>query len=60
MPPSESLHGNVPDNSSAVLILIDVIGDFEFEDGENLYADALKADIRPSAEIDFDELLKTD
>jgi|SRR6185295_5138284 len=33
---SENLHGNVPDNSGAALLLIDVINDFEFEGGEKL------------------------
>ena len=33
---SEDLHGNVPDQSGAALLLIDVINDFEFEGGEQL------------------------
>ena len=33
---SNDLHGNVPDNASAALLLIDVINDFEFENGEQL------------------------
>jgi nicotinamidase-related amidase len=33
---SEDLHGNVPDRSGAALLLIDVVNDFEFEDGEAL------------------------
>jgi nicotinamidase-related amidase len=38
---SENLHGNVPDNSGAALLLIDVINDFEFDDGEELLQQAL-------------------
>ncbi len=38
---SETLHGNAPDNSNIVLVLIDVISDFEFEDGEKLFENAL-------------------
>ena len=38
---SENLHGNVPDTSSAALLLIDVINDFEFEGGEKLLPQAL-------------------
>lgn len=41
MSKSESLHGNAPDNSSTVLVLIDVISDFEFEDGDKLFENAL-------------------
>ena len=37
------LHGNVPDNSGAALLLIDVINDFEFEGGEELLRHALPA-----------------
>lgn len=33
---SEDLHGNVPDNSNAALLLIDVVNDFEFEGGDSL------------------------
>jgi nicotinamidase-related amidase len=33
---SDDLHGNVPDDASAALLLIDVINDFEFENGEQL------------------------
>lgn len=36
------LHGNAPDTSPAALLLIDVISDFEFEDGEALF-EAAKA-----------------
>ena len=38
---SENLHGNVPDNSGAALLLIDVINDFEFESGDKLLPQAL-------------------
>jgi nicotinamidase-related amidase len=38
---SENLHGNVPDSSGAALLLIDVINDFEFDDGEELLRQAL-------------------
>lgn len=38
---SESLHGNVPDNSGAALLLIDLINDFEFEGGEKLLPQAM-------------------
>ena len=41
MSKSESLHGNAPDNCSVVLVLIDVISDFEFEDGDKLFENAL-------------------
>src|SRR4051812_1095528 len=37
------LHGNVPDQCSVALILIDVINDMEFEDGERLFENALPA-----------------
>ena len=33
---SQDLHGNVPDESSTALLLIDVINDFEFEGGDEL------------------------
>jgi len=38
---SEDLNGNVPDNSGAALLLIDVINDFEFDDGQQLLKLAL-------------------
>ncbi|MDQ1640634.1 MAG: hypothetical protein QOF62_3973 [Pyrinomonadaceae bacterium] len=38
---SDDLHGNVPDNAGAALLLIDVINDFEFEGGEELLQLAL-------------------
>lgn len=42
------LHGNAPDTSPAVLLLIDVISDFEFEDGETIFqaASAVAPNIR--------------
>lgn len=42
MPPkNQNLHGNVPDKSEVVLILIDVINDLEFDEGEQLLTHAL-------------------
>jgi nicotinamidase-related amidase len=38
---SQDLHGNVPDNAGAALLLIDVVNDFEFEGGEQLLQLAL-------------------
>jgi nicotinamidase-related amidase len=38
---NDDLHGNVPDDSPVVLMLIDVIGDFEFASGERLLTQAL-------------------
>jgi nicotinamidase-related amidase len=38
---SEDLHGNVPDQSGAALLLIDVVNDFEFEGGDRLLPLAL-------------------
>ena len=38
---SKDLHGNAPDKSSAALLLIDVINDFEFEGGDGLLKLAL-------------------
>jgi nicotinamidase-related amidase len=37
----DDLHGNVPDTSGVVLILIDVINDLEFDGGEQLLEHAL-------------------
>jgi nicotinamidase-related amidase len=37
------LHGNAPDDSPVVLLLIDVINDFEFEEAERLFHPALPA-----------------
>lgn len=36
------LHGSAPDHSSVALILIDVINDLEFPEGEQMFEDALK------------------
>ncbi|HEY0427193.1 MAG TPA: isochorismatase family cysteine hydrolase [Pyrinomonadaceae bacterium] len=38
---NEDLHGSVPDNSPVVLLLIDIISDFEFEDAEKIFKYAL-------------------
>ena len=40
---SSDLHGNAPDNSSVVLLLVDVISDLEFSGGEVLAQHALPA-----------------
>ena len=40
---SKDLHGNVPDSAGAALLLIDVVNDFEFEDGDKLFELALPA-----------------
>jgi nicotinamidase-related amidase len=40
MSKNEDLHGNAPDKSKTVLLIIDMISDFEFEDGEKLYPHA--------------------
>lgn len=40
---NEDLHGNVPDEANAALLLIDVINDFEFEGAEALFEHALPA-----------------
>jgi nicotinamidase-related amidase len=40
---NSDLHGNVPDQCSLALILIDVINDMEFENGEAVFANALPA-----------------
>lgn len=42
---TQDLHGNVPDTSPVVLLVIDTINDFKFEDGSRVLADA-----RPVAE----------
>ena len=41
MPGTKDLHGSAPDKSGAALLLIDVINDFEFEEGEELLRLAL-------------------
>jgi nicotinamidase-related amidase len=38
---NEDLHGNVPDKADVALLLIDVINDLEFEEGEQLLKHAL-------------------
>jgi nicotinamidase-related amidase len=38
---NRDLHGNVPDQASAALLLIDVINDLEFDGGDALLAEAL-------------------
>ena len=40
---NRDLHGNVPDTAEVALLLIDVINDLEFEDGEALFQHALPA-----------------
>ncbi len=40
---SKDLHGNVPDDSGVALLLVDVINDFEFDDGDALLEFALPA-----------------
>ena len=45
MPKNEDLHGNAPDKSKIALLVIDMISDFDFEDGEKLFAET-----RPIAE----------
>jgi nicotinamidase-related amidase len=40
---NHDLHGNAPDDSTVALLLIDMINDFEFEDGEKLFKHALPA-----------------
>ncbi|HEV7802171.1 MAG TPA: isochorismatase family cysteine hydrolase [Burkholderiales bacterium] len=43
------LHGNVPDSSPVVLLLVDVINDLEFEGGDKLLRPAVKAAARMAA-----------
>lgn len=40
---NEDLHGNVPDQCAVALILIDVINDMEFDEGDALFRNALPA-----------------
>ncbi|OLO28620.1 isochorismatase [Alkalihalophilus pseudofirmus] len=40
---NEDLHEFVPDNKSVALLIIDMINDFEFDDGKKLFAHALPA-----------------
>ena len=44
------LHGNVPDRCGVALLLVDVINDFEFEDGDALLKHALRA-VKPLAAL---------
>src|SRR5436189_47971 len=45
MPPrNPDLHGNAPDSSCVALVLVDVISDLEFEDGDRLLPHALTGD----------------
>jgi nicotinamidase-related amidase len=46
---NNDLHGNVPDQCSLALILIDVINDMEFEGGAELFRNALPAAKRLAA-----------
>jgi nicotinamidase-related amidase len=38
---NQDLHGNVPDDSSVVLVLIDLINDFEFDGGDEMFTNTL-------------------
>ena len=38
---NQDLHGNVPDDSSVVLILIDLINDFEFDGSDEMFKNTL-------------------
>lgn len=40
---SRDLHGNAPDKHSTALVLVDVISDFNFEDGDKLLENAVPA-----------------
>ena len=59
MSKTNNLDGKAPDKSEIAIVLIDVIKDLEFEEGEEFLKtlrqmqQVLKADIRPSTEIDF-------
>ena len=46
---NDDLHGNVPDDAPAALLLIDVINDLEFEGGDRLLAQALPMAARIAA-----------
>jgi nicotinamidase-related amidase len=46
---NNDLHGNAPDNSPAALLIIDMINDLEFEDGEKLEGPARAAAERIAA-----------
>jgi len=43
MKANDDLHGNAPDESEIAIVLIDVINDLEFEEGERLFETALPA-----------------
>jgi len=43
------LHGNVPDDASAALLIIDVLNDLEFDGGAEPLAQALPMAERPRA-----------
>ena len=45
----EDLHGNAPDNSSAALLLIDVINDLDFPDNEELVRESVGLGTRIAA-----------
>jgi nicotinamidase-related amidase len=47
MPKNEDLHGNAPDKSEVVLLIIDMISDFEFDSGDRIlpYAEAIAKNI---------------
>jgi nicotinamidase-related amidase len=47
MPKNEDLHGNAPDKSPLVLLIIDMISDFEFDSGEKIlpFAEAIAKNI---------------
>lgn len=47
---NQDLHGNVPDDSSVVLILIDLINDFEFDDADPMFTNTL-AIAQPTAKL---------
>lgn len=43
MSKNEDLHGNAPDKSTVALLIVDVINDFDFENGDKLLKNALPA-----------------
>lgn len=43
MSKNEDLHGNAPDKSKVALLLIDIISDFDFENGEKLLQNTVPA-----------------
>ena len=47
MPKNEDLHGNAPDKSEVVLLIIDMISDFEFDGGDKIlpFAEAIAKNI---------------